>query len=426
MSTAARSPSGTRSAPRARACSRRCSTPSRTRSRRPGSPPSAWVAVTQWPSAWRCSDAGGHSRHVGSAAHAPRQRRRAARRSPRRGRGAARAAAPRHRRAGDATTAGGAARGWPAGAVARRDEHDPLPRTRGGWAASIHPVRPPRNRPAHRTDRRVPARVSGRGVRRRQAGGRRAALGPGRPRGARGTRAHPFGRLGAALDSDRKRRERRTTRDAALRDRRSAEAGHRDPGLATQRESVPRAPMTARVSFAARAKGTGAAVAWIVGFALVGGAASWALDQVRPHSDPRWWLAWGSLASVVGFGLATWLVGFVLDRPSRDDLGWRPRAGLLRGWALGVAVGAVMASAAVGLAVAAGRAVVTARGEWPAWSAAALPLGAGFLLAALTEELMFRGYPLRRLANAVGPGPPTAVGPLRVPLAPLRKPGATG
>src|SRR3989442_896934 len=208
MSTAARSPSGTRSPPRARACSRRCSTPSRTRSRRPGSPPSAWVAVTQWPSAWRCSDAGGHRRHCRSAAHAPPQRSRAARRSPR------------------------------------------------------------------------------------------------RPRGARGDRAHPFGWLGAALDSDRKRRECRTTRDAPVRDRRSAEAGHRDPGLATQRESVPRAPMTARVSFAARAKGTGAAVAWIVGFALVGGAASWALDQVRPHSDPRWWLAWGSLASVLGFGLA--------------------------------------------------------------------------------------------------------------------------
>src|SRR3989441_636585 len=366
MSTAARSPSGTRSAPRARACSRRCSTPSRTRSRRPGSPPSAWVAVTQWPSAWRCSDAGGHSRHVGSAAHAPPQRSRAARRSPRRGRGAARAAAPRHPRAGDATTAGGAARGWPAGAVARRGEHDPLPRTRGGWATSIHPVRP-----------------------------------------------------------HRKRRERRTTRDAALRDRRSAEAGHRDPGLATQRESVPRAPMTARVSFAARAKGTGAAVAWIVGFALVGGAASWALDQVRPHSDPRWWLAWGSLASVVGFGLATWLVGFVLDRPSWDDLGWRPRPGVLRGWALGFGVGAGMASAAVGLAVAARRAVVTARGEWPAWSAAALPLGAGFLLAALTEELMFRGYPLRRLANAVGAGPATAVGALGFGLAHLGNPGAT-
>src|SRR3989454_403845 len=212
-------------------------------------------------------------------------------------------------RADDAAAAGGAAGGRPAGAVARRGEHDPLPRTRGGWAAGIHAVRPPRDRPAHRTDRRLPARVSGGGVRRRQAGGRRAAVGPDRTRGTRGPRAHPFGRRGAARDPDRQRRKRRATRDAPVRDRRSAEAGHRDPGLATQPESVPRAPVTARVSFAARAKGTGAAVAWIVAFAFLGGAATWALDQVRPHSDPRWWLAWGSLVSVVGFGLATSLVG---------------------------------------------------------------------------------------------------------------------
>jgi len=183
--------------------------------------------------------------------------------------------------------------------------------------------------------------------------------------------------------------------------------------------------VTARVSFAARARGTGAAVAWIVAFAFLGGAATWALDQVRPHSDPRWWLAWGSLVSVVGFGLATWLVGRVLDRRSWDELGWHPRTGVFRGWALGFAVGAVMASAAVGLAVAAGRAAVTARGGWPAWSAAALPLGAGFLLAALTEELMFRGYPLRRLANAVGAGPATALGALGFGLAHLGNPGAT-
>src|SRR2546428_2422933 len=84
-----------------------------------------------------------------------------------------------------------------------------------------------------------------------------------------------------------------------------------------------------------------------------------------------------------------------------------------------------MASVAVGLAVAAGRAAVTARGGWPAWSAAALPLGAGFLLAALTEELMFRGYPLRRLANAVGAGPATALGALGFGLAHLGNPGAT-
>src|SRR2546423_8859655 len=86
-----------------------------------------------------------------------------------------------------------------------------------------------------------------------------------------------------------------------------------------------------------------------------------------------------------------------------------------------------MAATAVGLAVAGGRAAVTARGEWAAWSwiAAALPLGAGFLLAALTEELMFRGYPLRRLADAVGAGPATAIAGAGFALAHLGNPNAT-
>src|SRR2546423_11880210 len=85
-----------------------------------------------------------------------------------------------------------------------------------------------------------------------------------------------------------------------------------------------------------------------------------------------------------------------------------------------------MAATAVGLAVAGGRAAVTARGEWAAWSwiAAALPLGAGFLLAALTEELMFRGYPLRRLADAVGAGPATAIAGAGVAPAHPRNPDA--
>src|SRR5260221_5799668 len=36
------------------------------------------------------------------------------------------------------------------------------------------------------------------------------------------------------------------------------------------------------------------------------------------------------------------------------------------------------------------------------WPRVALPLGLGLLLAALGEELMFRGYPLRRLGDAIG------------------------
>jgi membrane protease YdiL (CAAX protease family) len=183
--------------------------------------------------------------------------------------------------------------------------------------------------------------------------------------------------------------------------------------------------MTARVSLAGRAQASAVAVAWIVAFALVGGGVSWSLEQLRLHPDPSWWLAWGALTTAAGFGLATWLVGRVLERRSWEELGWRPQTGVPRGLALGVALGAVMATLAVGLAVAAGRAAVTTRPGATSWGAAALPLGTGFLLAALTEELMFRGYPLRRLAHALGPAPATGLAAVGFGLAHLSNPNAT-
>jgi membrane protease YdiL (CAAX protease family) len=183
--------------------------------------------------------------------------------------------------------------------------------------------------------------------------------------------------------------------------------------------------VTARVAFAGRARAGAIAVAWIVVFALVGGGASWSLEQVRLHPDPSWWLAWGALTTAAGFGLATWLVGRVLARRSWEELGWRPRTGVPQGLALGVALGAVMAALAVGLAVAAGHAVVTTQPGAASWGAAALPLGTGFLLAAFTEELMFRGYPLRRLAHALGQAPATAFAALCFGLAHLSNPNAT-
>ena len=183
--------------------------------------------------------------------------------------------------------------------------------------------------------------------------------------------------------------------------------------------------MTARVSFAGRARAAAVAVAWIVAFALVGGGASWTLEQLHLHPDPSWWLAWGALTTAAGFGLATWVVGRVLDRRSWEELGWRPRIGLPRSLALGVGLGAVMAALAVGLAVAAGHAAVTTHPGAAGWGAAALPLGTGFLLAALTEELMFRGYPLRRLAHALGQAPATALAAGCFGLAHLSNPSAT-
>ena len=183
--------------------------------------------------------------------------------------------------------------------------------------------------------------------------------------------------------------------------------------------------MTARVSFAGRTRASAIAVAWIVGFALIGGGVSWSLEQLPLRPDPSWWLAWGALTTVAGFGLATWVVGRVLERRSWEELGWRSRTGAPRGLALGLALGAGLATLAVALAVTAGHAAVLTRPGAASWSATALPLGVGFLLAALTEELMFRGYPLRRLAHALGPGPATALAAVCFGLAHLRNPSAT-
>jgi len=64
-------------------------------------------------------------------------------------------------------------------------------------------------------------------------------------------------------------------------------------------------------------------------------------------------------------------------------------------------LGAAMAALAVGLAVIASGATVRADAATEAGTLVA-PLAVGLVAAALFEELVFRGYPLRRLADVVG------------------------
>ena len=182
--------------------------------------------------------------------------------------------------------------------------------------------------------------------------------------------------------------------------------------------------MMARAAFLERAKAIGIALAWIVAFGVVGSAASWVLLQWPAHAAARWSLAWGSAAVVLGFGFATWLVGRRLDRHSWDALGWRPRTGVPLGLAGGVACGAVMALAAIGLAVVGG-ATVRSTGDHATWGEVALPLAVALIVAALTEELIFRGYPLRRLAEAMGAAPATLLCAVGFGLMHLRNPSAT-
>jgi len=90
----------------------------------------------------------------------------------------------------------------------------------------------------------------------------------------------------------------------------------------------------------------------------------------------------------------------------REFLGWPGARAAAAGMRHGVSVGLVMAAAALVLALAAG----PARLSFTGWSVlgyvrAAVPLLGLLLAAALAEELLFRGYPLMRLAAAFGRAP---------------------
>lgn len=166
--------------------------------------------------------------------------------------------------------------------------------------------------------------------------------------------------------------------------------------------------MTARVSFGEQLRRFGIALLWIVLFVAVGGVASLALvfGSVRLlglTEQSRWALPvnFGGLAA--GFFLATWLVGVRLAKHSWDAVGWHTEGGLLGRIARGVGLGVLMAALAIGLAFIGSRAVVRVSPDWSRYLALAGPLALGLLAAALFEELLFRGFPLRRLADAIGP-----------------------
>src|SRR5438270_517157 len=260
-----------------------------------------------WPSAWRCSDAGANRPGVRSLRHRSTRPRRGAGRRAGRDRGPDRDPAPRDAGPDDAAAAGRAARGRVARRPARRRLPDLLSRARRRGPPRVHAVRSPRRRPAGRAHRRVLARLPGRRVRGREAHRGRRALdardhrrlhrpGPDSPR-----------RPGSAADSHRQRDGGAATRYAPVPGRRPHESGDRRPGPDANRESAARAPMTARVSFAHRARAPAVAVVWIAAFALVGAAVGYGLTLVPLplENDPRWALAWSSLPWAAGFAAAT-------------------------------------------------------------------------------------------------------------------------
>jgi membrane protease YdiL (CAAX protease family) len=107
--------------------------------------------------------------------------------------------------------------------------------------------------------------------------------------------------------------------------------------------------------------------------------------------------------SLIGFLVATIVVGRLLAKESWDRLGWhRPLGSRVVNGAL---LGLVMAALAIGLAFVFARTHVSLTYDWELWPARAAWVAVFFLCAALVEELIFRGFPLRRLADVVGPLP---------------------
>ena len=190
----------------------------------------------------------------------------------------------------------------------------------------------------------------------------------------------------------------------------------------------------ARAVFWGRARTVAAAVLWIALFVGVGAGATVLLVSlggavtrrvaVDAATSGTWAVAGGAGVSVAGFAFATWLVGRRLDRRSWDAMGWGAPRRLAIRFAAGLALGGVMATVAVGLAVLVGGATLgpdAGRGL----AARATPLALGLLAAALAEELLFRGYPLRRLADAVGPLVATALLGVGFGVAHLGNPNVT-
>lgn len=151
-----------------------------------------------------------------------------------------------------------------------------------------------------------------------------------------------------------------------------------------------------------------AAVGGGIAYGLARGYSWLALHELLPSVVRRpspWFLPVAGGLPLIGFGFATWLVGTRFAACSWERLGWRAGGGrqLLRG--LGLGAGASIS--AVLLTVAFGGASVHLVQGVSLDPGLVLPLALGLLAAALFEELVFRGFPLRRLADALGPWPAT-------------------
>jgi len=86
------------------------------------------------------------------------------------------------------------------------------------------------------------------------------------------------------------------------------------------------------------------------------------------------------------------------------DMGWPGLTPGLRAFGVGLGLGLVMAAVALALELSVGRGRIGLTGEpFSAYAKVAVLLLPALAVAALSEELLFRGFPLSRLSDALGP-----------------------
>jgi membrane protease YdiL (CAAX protease family) len=181
------------------------------------------------------------------------------------------------------------------------------------------------------------------------------------------------------------------------------------------------------------------AVIAVIGFYLLGGLvvallllpfAGELLSGVSPSEmaetpTPAFALAQG-LTSLLAFGAATWLVGWVALRLGAGELRWRSRLGWVRGFGAGLVFGILPAAIVMTLGLfTAGAGWVRDGGSLGGWTA---QVGKTILLlapAALSEELMFRGLPMVIVAGVFGRGRTILLLSILFAMAHVTNPGVT-
>jgi membrane protease YdiL (CAAX protease family) len=148
-------------------------------------------------------------------------------------------------------------------------------------------------------------------------------------------------------------------------------------------------------------------------------------QELAAHPTPLFALVQG-VALLLGFGLATWVVGRRALGLDAIALRWRARLEPLRGFGAGLALGILPAAVAMMLGVfTAGAGWLRDTGSLTDWLVQSSKTVLILAPAALAEEMMFRGLPMVVAARVMGRGRAMLLLSVLFALAHIRNPDVT-